>query len=157
MIELRVLCRAERRLDRRRWQHEIAVAGFDLILGDLPGEQGAFVACTFEGLESGFDLTVEPFDVAEWSLMPSDAARVASYDTVLTLTAYANAQEIAGALAAAAAYAGAVEGAILDAYFEERVVPGSEALEWAQSKLPDARRQFDGPSRVRTGRKAIPR
>ena len=153
MIELRVLCHAERRLDRRRWQHEIDAAGFELALGELPDGTAAFVACTFEGVESGFDLAVDPFDVSEWSLMPSDATRLATFDTVLTLTAYANAQEIAGALAASAAYAAAVGGAILDAYFEVRAVPAHEALEWARSKLPDARRQFDGPSRVRASLK----
>jgi hypothetical protein len=149
MIELRVLCHAERRLDWRRWQREIDAAGFDLVLHGELADAPTFVRCTFEGHESGFDLAIERFDAADWSLAPGDAARVAAFDTVVTLTAYANAQEIAGALTAAAAYAAAVEGAILDAYFEERVVPGEEALEWARGKLPDARRQFDGPSRVR--------
>ena len=152
MLELRVLFGEQRCLDRRRWQEAIRSGGFELTLeGELPSEHGAsvFVPCTFEGLESGFDLVLERFAAAEWSFPPEDAARAASFDAVLTLTTYANAQEIAGALTAAAAYAAAVDGAILDAYFDERIVPAAEALDWARSKLPDTRRQFDGASRIR--------
>ena len=156
MLELRVLFGEQRRLDRRRWQDAIRDGGFELTLaGELPPAHGVslFVPCTFEGLESGFDLVLERFEATEWSLPSEDAARVAAFDAVLTLTTYANAQEIAGSLTAAAADAAAVDGAILDAYFEERIVPAAEALEWARSKLADARRQFDGPSRLRNSRR----
>jgi len=153
VLDLRVLFVAQRRLDRRRWQDEIRAAGFDSTLeGELPETHGAsvFVPCRFEGLESGFDCLVEPFDVREWSLMPADASRAAAYDTVLTLETFPNAQEIAGSVTAAAAWAFATDGAILDAHFDLRLVEAAEALAWARRWLPEIRAQFDGPSRVRT-------
>jgi len=153
MLELKVLFGEQRRLDRRRLQDAVRDAGFELTLeGELPEGRDAsvFVPCTFEGLASGFDCAVARFDVREWSLMPGDAARVAIFDTVVTLTTYPNAQEIAGSVTAAAAHAATTEGVILDAYFEQRIVEAAEALEWARRWLPEIRAQFDGPSRVRT-------
>ena len=157
MLELKVLCHARSVLDRARWQHALREAEFALSLaGEVPSIPGSrrFVRCTFEGLESGFDCAIEGFDVREWSMAPADAGRVARFDTVVLLVTYPNAQEIAGSVTGAAAYASATGGVVLDAHFEQRVVESIDALAWARRWLPEIRSQFDGPSRVRAASRA---
>jgi len=130
----------------------VSSSGFDLVLPD--DFQGAsvdplFLKCRFEGLDSGFELSLASFDASEWNFGDDEKALLENFDSVLQFTTFSNAQEIAGAVTAVAAYAAVTNGIIGDDFVEERLVKPEEAINWANGLLPDARSQFNGPSKLR--------
>lgn len=152
MIDTHVFCNREALLSPEAWQRAVAKAGFDLQLPpafDSAPEVPIFVPCQFERLESGFDLCVSELAPSEWSFSAEEAERVSGFNTAVTFTTYSNAQEIAGAVTALASFAAAVNGVVADEFFEQRLVEPSEAVDWANRRLPNARSQFKGPSKLR--------
>ena len=89
------------------------------------------------------------FDAHEWGFDDDEKGLVENFDCVLQFTTYSNALEIAGAVTAIAAYAAATKGIIGDDFFEQRLVKPDEAINWANGLLPNARSQFNGPSKLR--------
>jgi hypothetical protein len=152
MIQTFVFCRRGDLLGTAAWAEAIARSGLGLELParfDPQPAEPTFVRCTFEGFESGFELSVGHYSADHWEFSEEGRARIGAVDTVVSFSTFANAQEIAGSLVAIATYAVATDGVIADKFFEERLVAAHEALDWCRDKLPNAREQFNGPSKLR--------
>ena len=139
VIDTFFFCNKENLLNKKQWSQTIKENGFNMKL-----------EAEFEGLESGFDLSLKPYDRQDWNLEDEDLDLISKFDNVLTFSTYSNAQEIAGVIGAISCLATKTDSYIGDDFFSGKVVEPAKAIEWAQDILPGTRDQFDGPSTIRT-------
>ena len=153
VIDTFFFCNKESLLNQEQWNQTIKEYGFNMQLESEDftlSEEPIFIAATFEGLESGFDLSLRPYDRQDWNLEDEDLDLISKFDSVLTFSTYSNAQEIAGMLGAISSLATKTGSYIGDDFFSGEIVEPAKAIEWAQDILPGTRNQFDGPSTIRT-------
>ena len=65
MIDTFLFCNKESLLNQEQWNQTIKEYGFNmqLVAEDFTlSEEPIFIAATFEGLESGFNLSLRPYD-----------------------------------------------------------------------------------------------
>ena len=153
VIDTFLFCNKESLLNKDQWNQTIKEYGFNmqLVAEDFTlSEEPIFIAATFEGLESGFNLSLRPYDRQDWNLEDEDLDLISTFDSVLTFSTYSNAQEIAGMLGAISSLATKTDSYIGDDFFSGKVVEPAKAIERARDILPGTRNQFDGPSTIRT-------
>lgn len=134
------------------WAAAIQSCDFDLTLPEsfeYPTERARYIQCQCEGLESGFDLVVEPYNAEEFNFTEEDLALLGDRDTMVCFSTYSNAQEIAGMVLASSALAERFEGVLLADFFEEELIPSNKAVEFANSRIEGIRGQYNGPSKIR--------
>jgi hypothetical protein len=152
VIDTWVFCNRDSLPGIGEWEKLVRDAGFDLKLLPVQSDISAepvFVPSMFEGLESGFDVCITPCALENWNLSPEEMEKLSVYDSTLQFSTYSNAQEIAGSVVVMGALAKFSSGIIVDDFFEGRLILSDEAVTWASNRLPNARSQFNGPSKIR--------
>ena len=152
MIDTFLFIRRDQVLSPAALSAAISALGYDLKIPadfDPAPDEPVFLKCYFEGLDSGFELSASPFQEPDWGFEEEDMAKIRGSDLVLQFTTYSNAQEVAGAVVAVGAYAAATSSVIGDEFFEERLIDPGESAGWVADRLPNAREQFNGPSKLR--------
>jgi len=151
-IETYIFTKKERIPTTEVLQRLIKEADIDYTLApdfDIQSEEYGFHMGSFEGLESGCDYVIDPYDASDWDFEQEDKECLKDVDCVVTIGAFSNAQEMVAMLSIAGVLTRCSEGWLASEFFSDTLIPSDDAVVFTKEIIENSRDQFSGPSTTR--------